>query len=433
VAEDGSPERDIIMWMDHRAAEETAAINATHDPALAYVGGEVSIEMELPKVLWLRRHFPDRYASATRFFDLADYLVWKCCGADTASVCTLTCKWNYLAHEGRFPQAMLSAVGLDDLTSKLPLHVLPLGSSPGRLTASAAQALGLPEGIVVATGIIDAHAGGLALVGSHPLGSLALIGGTSNCHMVVSAQPIMVPGVWGPYCGAMLPGMWLNEGGQSAAGALIDWTVRQNEAWPLAEAIATREGRGVYAVLNDWVADLRRREDAPTRHLHVLPDHHGNRSPRANSQARGTLTGLTLEGGQDALARVYLATIQALAYGTRHIVASMNTAGLQIERLVMCGGGTRNPLLLQEHADALGQDLHLVEEEDAVTLGAALLAATASGHFPDLPAAATAMVRPGRRIAARASERAFHDAKYRVFLQLYEDQQCYQARMTPRP
>jgi ribulose kinase len=129
VAEGGESERDIIMWMDHRAAEETAAINATRDPALAYVGGEVSIEMELPKVLWLRRHFPDRYAAVARFFDLADYLVWKSCGADTASVCTLTCKWNYLAHEGRFPQAMLDAVGLGDLTTRVPQRILPLGSS----------------------------------------------------------------------------------------------------------------------------------------------------------------------------------------------------------------------------------------------------------------------------------------------------------------
>ena len=90
------------MWMDHRAVAEAAEINATHDPALAYVGGEVSVEMELPKMLWLRRHFPDRHAAARRFFDLADYMVWRATGADVASVCTLTCKWNYLAHEQRF-------------------------------------------------------------------------------------------------------------------------------------------------------------------------------------------------------------------------------------------------------------------------------------------------------------------------------------------
>ena len=80
----------------------------------------------------------------------------------------------------------------------------------------------------------------------------------------------------------------------------------------------------------------------------------------------------------------------------------MNAAGHRIERIVICGGGTRNPLLLQEHADALGRDLHLVDDEDAVTLGAALLAAVAGGAFADLPAAAAAMVRPGGRVADAA-------------------------------
>ncbi|MFN6886502.1 FGGY-family carbohydrate kinase, partial [Proteus mirabilis] len=83
----------------------------------------------------------------------------------------------------------------------------------------------------VASGIIDAHAGGLALTASQPEGSLAIISGTSNCHMIVSQYPIMVPGVWGPYFGAMLPELWLNEGGQSAAGALVEWSIRRHESW----------------------------------------------------------------------------------------------------------------------------------------------------------------------------------------------------------
>jgi FGGY-family pentulose kinase len=325
----------------------------------------------------------------------------------------------------------LDAAGLADLPQKVPATVLPLGSAAGVLGTGAAGLLGLAPGTVVATGIIDAHAGGLALVGALPQGSLALICGTSNCHMVTSPEPVMVPGVWGPYFGAMLPGAWLNEGGQSAAGALLDWTLRQSDAWPQAQAMAERERRSVYAVLNDWVAALRARERHPSRDLHVLPDHHGNRSPRADPHARGAVTGLTLEGGADAMARLYLATVQALAYGTRHIVEAMNRAGHRVERIVMCGGGTKNPLLLQEHADALGRDLHLVEEEDAVTLGAALLAATAGGAFAGLPEAAAAMVRPGGVIRARPAELAFHDAKYRVYLQLYEDQQRCREAMAP--
>ena len=429
VAETGEAERDIIMWMDHRAGTQTAAINATKDPALAYVGGEVSIEMELPKVLWLKQEFPERYAATWRFFDLADYLVWRLSDADIASVCTLTCKWNYLAHENRFSETLLSGVGLSDITSKVPPHVLPLGSAAGTLCARAAAELGLPPGVVVATGIIDAHAGGLALVSTEPKGSLAIIGGTSNCHMVVNPDPVMVPGVWGPYYGAMLPGWWLGEGGQSAAGALLDWTLRQSDAWPLLESTAKEEERNVYAVLNDWLADLETREQWPARDLHVLSDHHGNRSPRANPHARGAVVGLTLEQGKDALARLYLATLQALAYGTRHIIESMNAAGHRIERIVMCGGGTKNPYWLRENADATGCEIHLVSEEDAVTLGAALLGSVACGAFPTFPEAAATLVRPGGSVKARPETKAFHDAKYAVYLQLYEDMERCRSAM----
>lgn len=429
MAEDGDASHDIIMWMDHRAAQQAQAINATKDEALRYVGGEVSIEMELPKVLWLKSHFPERYAAVWRFFDLADYMVWRASGADVASVCTLTCKWNYLAHESRFSNTMLNAVGLDDLTAKVPPQVLPLGSAAGTLGAQAAADLGLPAGIVVATGIIDAHAGGLALVSTAPLGSLAIIGGTSNCHMVVSQQPVMVPGVWGPYWGAMLPGCWLNEGGQSAAGALLDWTLRQSDAWGLLEATANAGDRNLYAVLNDWLADLEAREPWPTRDLHVLSDHHGNRSPRADPAARGVVVGLTLETGKDALARLYLATLQALAYGTRHIIERMNASGHQIERIVMCGGGTKNPYWLRENADATGCEIHLVSEEDAVTLGAALLGAVACGAFASLPDAAAQMVRPGGSVVARLQTKAFHDAKYAIYLQLYQDMARCRAAM----
>jgi FGGY-family pentulose kinase len=421
VAEDGNPARDIIMWMDHRAGNEAAAINATQDRALAYVGGAVSVEMELPKLLWLKRHFPKRYAAAVRFMDLADYMVWRASGADVASVCTLTCKWNWLAHEGRFSNSLLDAVGLADLPAKVPAVVLPLGSPAGRLTDAAAVAMGLRAGVVVATGIIDAHAGGLALIGASPAGGLAIIAGTSTCHMVVSRDAVMVPGVWGPYFGAMLPGWWLNEGGQSAAGSLLDWTLRQSDAWPELQSQATREGRGVYAVLEEWVAALEARDPLPTRHLHVLADHHGNRSPRADPNATGSVVGLTLETGRDALARRYLATLQALAYGTRHIIERMNESGHHIERIVMTGGGAKNPLWLREQADACGCDIQLVSEEDAVTLGAALLGATASGAFADLSQAASHMVHPGGVVRAQPAMRGLHDAKYQVYLSLYDD------------
>lgn len=424
VSPEGSPDHNIIMWMDHRASQETKRINATQDPALRYVGGEVSVEMELPKVLWLKDHFPATWQSAHRFFDLADFLVWKVTGCDVAGLCTLTCKWNYLAHEQRFSHSLLKAVELTGLLDKIPSRILPPGAAVGTLSAEAAQALGLSSDVVVASGMIDAHAGGVALAGAQPAGTLALISGTSNCHMLCSEQEIHTPGVWGPYWSAMLPGYWLTEGGQSAAGALVDWTLQESGA--SAELYVKAQARGCHpvALVNEWVAALEEKEAEPGRYLHVLADHHGNRSPRARPDARGSVYGLTLERGEMQVARLYLATLQGIACGTRHIMETMRENGHTISRLTLCGGATHNPLWLREYADATGCDIHLMQEEDAVTLGAAITGAVASGAWADIPAACQVMIAPGAVIKTNPQRQDFYARKYQAYLTMWDQQQA---------
>ncbi len=429
VGEEGDADHDIVMWMDHRAGVETQCINETNDSALQYVGGQVSIEMELPKILWLKQHYPERYASTWRFFDLADYLVWRATGVDAAGVCTLTCKWNYLAHEERFSQSLLESIELTDLVNKIPPQIIQIGQPVGALCSDSAVQLGLTSNVIVASGLIDAHAGGLALVATAPEANLALISGTSNCHMIVSQEAKSVPGVWGPYFAAMYPGWWLNEGGQSAAGALVDWTLMQSDAWPGLKNEAAALGCSVYQILNHWVAELEKTEQYPTRQLHILADHHGNRSPRSDASAKGMVAGITLEKGQQALARLYLATLQAIAYGTRHIIETMEQHGQRIDTITLCGGASKNPLWLREYANATGRSIYLVEEEDAVTLGAALNGAVACKVFDSFSSAARAMVRLDKTIKPDHAHRAFHDAKYQVYLQMYQDQQRYQAVM----
>lgn len=423
VSPEGDCYRNVIMWMDHRAVAETQRINATGDRALKYVGGEVSIEMALPKVLWLKEHLPQTWADSYRFFDLADFLVWKATGEDIASLCSLTCKWNYLAHEQRFSDTLLTASNLQDLPEKIPTRILAPGTQAGTLTPYAAQALGLSPHTAVASGMIDAHAGGVALAGAQPQGTLALISGTSNCHMICSKQELMTPGVWGPYWSAMLPGYWLTEGGQSAAGSLVEWTLQELGANTGLDTQAQNRGCHPVELVNEWVAELEADEEEPTHDLHILADHHGNRSPRARPDAKGSVNGLTLERGKTRLARLYLATLQAIAYGTRHILDVMRDNGHTIHRLVLCGGATHNPVWLREYADATGCDVHLLQEEDAVTLGAAITGAVACGAFSDIASACQSMVSPGETIMANPHRRQFHERKYQIYLKMWQHQQ----------
>ena len=448
VSPDGAAEQNVIVWMDHRAAAQADRINAGGHDVLRYVGGRVSLEMEVPKLLWLKEQLPESWDRAAHFFDLPDFLTWRATGSDTRSLCSTVCKWNYRGQEGRWDEAYLRAIGLGELADegfrRIGTRILPVGEPvPGGLSAAAAAELGLQAGIPVGTSAIDAHAGGLGVIGAALDGGapdaaalsrrLALVGGTSSCHMAVSAQPRFVPGVWGPYFSAMQPGLWLNEGGQSATGALVDHVITTHAAYPALAEAARQAGSTIYQLLNERITALAEGLPFPallTEHLHVMPDFHGNRSPRADASLRGMVSGLRLSATADDLAVLYLATIQAVAYGTRHIVETLNAEGYAIDTILACGGGTKNPVFLREHADATQCRIVLPDEPEAILLGAAMLGAVAGGAHADLPAAMAVMSRAGTDLfPADAAVRRYHDAKYAVFLRMYEDQMAYRSLM----
>jgi FGGY-family pentulose kinase len=451
VSPTGKAEQNVIVWMDHRAMRETAEINATGDDVLRYVGGVISPEMETPKLLWLKRNLPESFARAARFLDLPDFLTYRATGNDTRSHCTTVCKWTYLGHErdgaGEWSRPYFERIGLGELLNdgaqRIGGTVRPLGERVGVLSERAAQELGLAPGTAVGVSIIDAHAGGIGLLGT-TTGSalseadlerrLALIGGTSSCHMAVSKAPRFVPGVWGPYYSAMLPGLWLTEGGQSATGALIDATVFGHARGPELSARAQAEGTTVYALLNACLDGMAATSGAAfpaelARDLHVEPDHHGNRSPRADAALRGMVSGLGLGTDVESLARLYLATIQGIAYGTRDIIEALNQKGYRIDTLLATGGDTKNPVFVREHADATGCRVVLPAEPEAVLLGSAILGATAAGDQPNVLAAMGAMSHAGTVVEPNGSLRSFHDRKYRVFQAMYQHQLEYRAVM----
>lgn len=190
-------------------------------------------------------------------------------------------------------------------------------------------------------------------------------------------------------------------------------------------ADAKKRGRTVYELLNERLDELAKSEGARfpaelTRELHVQPDFHGNRSPRANPTLKGAISGLTLSATRDDLARQYLAAIQAVAYGTRHILEELNRKGYSIRTVFVCGGGTKNPVFLREHADITGCTLVLPKEPEAVLLGAAVLGAVASGKLSSVVAAMGVMNVAGERVVpTRGAVKKYHDAKFAVFHQMH--------------
>lgn len=456
VSPTGKNNQNVIVWMDHRAIDQARRINATGHKVLDHVGGRISPEMQSPKLLWLKENMPETWKRAERFFDLSDFLTYRATGDDGRSLCTTVCKWTYLGHAeatmpgstGRWDDSYWQQIGLGELVDeghrRIGRTVRPLGEPLGRgLALRAAEELGLVAGTPVAISAIDAHAGGISLLGA-PLDGrppsiedmdsrLALIMGTSSCHMAVAREARHIPGVWGPYFSAMIPGMWLNEGGQSATGSLVDHIIFSHARGTELGAEAKTSGKTVYELLNARLEALGGQAEFPaalTRDLHVLPYFHGNRSPRADPALRGVVSGLRLSATIDDLALLYLAIIQAIAHGTRHIISTMNEYGYHINTIFACGGGTRNPVLLREHADITGCCTILPREPEAVLLGAAILAAVAAGDFKSVMDGMSVMNSVGGIVEPSGGDvRRFHDAKHQVFLRMHDDLLKYRSVM----
>lgn len=431
----GDPDRNIIVWMDHRAVAEADEINGGEHAVLRYVGGRISPEMETPKLLWLKRHLPKQYHAASHFFDLSDYLTWRATGSQSRSVCTVTCKWTYLAHEGRWDADYFRAIGLEDLAGdgfkRIGTDIVAPGAALGTgLCSQAAADLGLLVGTPVGAALIDAHAGGIGTLGAvenRALGSadigrrLAYIFGTSACSMATTEQPTFVDGVWGPYFSAMVPGLWLNEGGQSAAGAAIDHLVTMHPAAAEIEARAKVEGLSLVGYLERAAARAGCGAADLAEGIIVVPEFLGNRAPFADPDARALIAGLTLDEDEASLVALYVAGLAGLGYGLRQLLDALEAKAINIDLIIASGGAANSPLVLQMIADTTSTEVASVANPEPVLLGAAMLGAVAGGCYSDISSAMGVMSRIAKVYRpASGAMRERHDRRYQAFKLLQE-------------
>lgn len=430
VNRDGDDERNIILWMDQRAHVEAEDINRSRASVLDYVGGRISPEMETPKILWLSRHLPHVMERAGHFLDLADFLTLKATGSLTRSICTLTCKWTYLAHEGRWDRDHFQTIGLGDLAkdefARIGTDVVNPGTPLANgLTPSAASDLGLAPGTAVGAGMIDAHAGAVGTLGASGLPGkigerLSYVFGTSACTLNVTSEPTFVPGVWGPYFAALLPGLWLNEGGQSAAGAAIDYLVRSHPFAATARDLAKQSGKSLMQWLEGRASELLAGSSplSLVRGLHIVPEFIGNRAPHADPGARAMVVGLGLDEDEDSLVRLYVAVVLSIGYGLRQILDALAAQGIAISSVVISGGAARSRLVRQLLADATGTAIVTVETDEPVLLGAAMLGAVAAGHASDLQTVMSTMSRRRETIDTTQDDLPGHARRFATFERL---------------
>lgn len=416
VTQGGEAGWDTIAWLDHRAVDEAQELSRLGGKAVRHSGGTISPEMQLPKLMWLKRHLPDVWDRAGMIFDLADFLTWRATGSLTRSICTLTAKWGYLSHKPEgWNGPELARAGLGDLGNRAGIgqRPEPIGASLGPLTAAAAAELGLTVSAVATPGMVDAYAGLLALAGGGPeaKGQAGLIGGTSSCLMRFSREPQYLKSFWGPYRDVALPGWWVIEGGQSATGALLDHIVRTH-------GNGLEPSPGTHELILDRIAQLvAAHGDGFGAPIQVLPDFHGNRAPLGDPRATGTIHGLTLDGTFDGMCAIYFRAMVSLALGIRQILDLMEFDG-PITTLHLGGGHARNNLLARLYADATRRRVVISAGEEAMLLGTAMAAATAAGLHHSLTESCKAMARPATIIVPSEVRAEALDRDYRIFLRM---------------
>jgi L-ribulokinase len=405
------------LWKHHAAQSHAERINdmarERGEAWLHRYGGRISSEWQFAKGLQLLEEDPEVYHRAQRWIEATDWITWLLCGRETRSTCVAGYKGMF--QNGRYPSAdYLAALNPDfrDFVAKLDGPLAKLGSRAGDLCPTAAEWTGLPAGIAVAVGNVDAHVTGPAAQAVEP-GQMLAIMGTSTCLVMNGDRLAPVPGMCGVVDGGIVPGQWGYEAGQSGVGDILGWYVEHGVPRRYADA-ADAAGVSVH----DYLSDLGGQEPIGGHGLVALDWHSGNRSVLVDHELSGLILGLTLATRPP---EIYRALLEATAFGTRLIVEAFDSAGMPVTEFIAAGGLTENPILMQVYADVLRRPISVIRSGQGPAVGSAIHAAVAAGAYADIHEAAREM--GGRtREAYRPSPEAAdaYDRLYAEYVALHD-------------
>jgi L-ribulokinase len=419
-----NPHSWVKLWKHHAAQPEADLINAVAaergEPWLARYGGKISSEWFFSKSLQILREAPEVYDRADRLIEAADWVVWQLTGVETRNNCTAGYKAVWSKGEGFPPDAYFAA--LDPrfehvVDEKLSRQIAPIGTAGGGLSEQAAAWTGLAAGTPVAVANVDAHVSVPAAAVTGP-GTMVVIMGTSNCHILLGDELAVVEGMCGVVEDGVVPGLFGYEAGQSGVGDIFAWFI-ENGVPPEVHEAARARRTDVHEVLEEEAARLRPGESG----LLALDWWNGNRSVLVDADLAGLLVGMTLATRP---AEIYRALIEATAFGTRVIVDAFERAGVPVTGIVACGGlPERNKLLMQIYADVTGREFAVAASKQTPALGSAMFGAVAAGAaaggYDTIVEASQRMAQPSvESYRPNPDHRAAYDRLYGEYVRLHD-------------
>lgn len=375
-----NPHAYVKLWKHHAAQEEANRLNEIArergEAFLARYGGKISSEWMIPKIWQTLNEAPEIYDAAACFIEAGDWVIWQLTGQEARSSCLAGYKALWHKREGYPSEDFFAA--LDErlrhvADEKLSRSIYPIGAKAGELTQVGAALTGLVPGTAVAVANVDAHVS-LPPAGITDAGKLLMIMGTSTCHIMLSEEEHIVPGMCGVVEDGVIPGLMGYEAGQSCVGDHFSWFV--DNCVPMSYAReAEARGLDLHRLLTEKAACLKPGESG----LLALDWWNGNRSVLVDADLTGLLLGMTLTTRPE---EIYRALIEATAYGTRMIVETFEKNGVALKQLYACGGiAQKNPFLMQIYADVLGREIRVARSTQAPALGSAMFGAVVAGSL----------------------------------------------------
>jgi L-ribulokinase len=423
-----NPNAMFILWKDHTAVSEAEEINTLahswETNYTKYSGGSYSSEWFWAKILHILRTDKEVAAHAYSWMEHCDWIPALLCGqTEVTAIRRSRCAAGHKAmwHEqfgGLPPNAFLAALDplLGGMRDRLYRYTYTSDVAAGVLSAEWAERTGLPQGITIGVGALDAHMGAVgACIKPY---SLVKVIGTSTCDMLVTPSDRhserLVNGICGQVDGSIIPDMLGMEAGQSAFGDLYQWFARLL-AYPMTNLLSeTCNRHEQHTLINRLLISLSARAaEIPVSAADevVLDWVNGRRTPDVAPELTAWITGIRL--GTDA-PRLFKSLVEATAFGSRAIVDRFESEGIPVNEIIASGGiSKKSPYVMQVLADVLDRPIRTVKTEQACALGSAMYAAVVSGVHPTIAAAQQAM--------ASGYEREYHPRSHNVaqYRQLY--------------
>ena len=387
--------RPAILWNDGRTTEETNYLNQVigKEKLSEYTANIAFAGFTAPKILWVKNREPENFARISKIMLPKDYLAYRLTGVFCTDVSDASGMLLFDVKNRCWSRQMMEICSVRE---EQLAQIFESYEAVGCVKTEIARELDIPENVKVAAGAGDNAA---AAVGTGTVGD-----GRCNISLGTSGTIFISSDKFGVDRYNALHAFAHADGHYHLMGCML--SAASCNKWWMDEILETK----------NYSEEQKQIEKLGDNHVYFLPYLMGERSPHNDPAARGTFIGMTMDTTRTDMTQ---AVLEGVAFALRDSFEVAKSLGIRIERTKICGGGAKSPLWKKIIANVLGIKVDVIESEEGPAMGGAMLAAVACGEYPDVEAAADAIVKIVDTIEPESELTEKYNQRYEQFRQIY--------------